>query len=178
MYKVKYYVTDVDGNEVESATTYTNEDFESYVAAADWLREESEWFVEACTIDTKNNPECIEVADDLAVVRIAPRGKNDPIKEIPLLAGIEIESATQKVTEYQNDFHFRFEGHNYHWTQFISERGVVEYWKKDGIQFEGGDTDVIYDIFGEDISEVFNNNLGIHCHHVYAQECRRCGKVD
>jgi len=178
MYKVKYYVTDVEGNEVESATTYTNEDFESYVAAADWLREESEWFVEACTIDTKNNPECIEVADDLAVVRIAPRLQNEPIREIPLLAGIEIESATQKVLEYQNDFHFRFEGSNYQWTQFIGERGVVEYWKKDGIQFEGGDDNVVYDIFGEDISEVFNNNLGIHCNHVYRQECRRCGKAD
>ena len=59
MYKVKYYVTDVEGNEVESATTYTNEDFESYVAAADWLREESEWFIDACSIDTKNKPESI-----------------------------------------------------------------------------------------------------------------------
>jgi len=169
MYKVKYYVTDVEGNEVESATTYTNEDFGSYVDAAKWLEEESEWFVEACTIDTKNNPECVEVA---------PRLMNEPIREIPLLAGIEIESATQKVLEYQNDFHFRFEGSNYQWTQFIGERGVVEYWKKDGIQFEGGDDNVVYDIFGEDISEVFNNNLGIHCKHVFAQECRRCGKVD
>ncbi len=122
MYKVKYYVTDVEGNEVESATTYTNEDFGSYVDAANWLREESEWFVEACTIDTKNNPECVEVADDLKVVRIAPRLINEPIREIPLLAGIEIESATQKVLEVQNDFHFRFEGSNYQWTQFIGER--------------------------------------------------------
>jgi hypothetical protein len=176
MYKVKYYVTDVEGNEIESATTYTNEDFGSYVDAAEWLREESEWFVEACTIDTKNNPECIEVADDVKVVRIAPRLMNEPIREIPLLAGIEIESATQHVMEYKNEFHFRFEGSNYQWTQFIGERGVVEYWKKDGIQFEGGDADVIYDIFGEDISEIFNNNHGIHCHHVFSQECRRCGK--
>jgi hypothetical protein len=178
MYKVKYYVTDVEGNEVESASTYTNEDFESYVEAADWLREESEWFVEACTIDTKNNPECVEVADDVKVVRIAPRNENDPIREIPLLAGIEVESATQQVLEYKNDFHFRFEGHNYNWTQYVGERGVVEYWKKDGIQFEGGDDNVIYDIFGEDISEIFNNNHGVHCHHVYRQECARCGKAE
>jgi hypothetical protein len=177
MYKVKYYVTDVEGNEVESASTYTNEDFESYVEAADWLREESEWFVEACTIDTKNAG-LENVADDVKVVRIAPRNENDPIREIPLLAGIEVESATQKVLEYQNDFHFRFEGHNYHWTQFVGERGVVEYWKKDGIQFEGGDDNVIYDIFGEDISEIFNNNHGVHCHHVYRQECARCGKAE
>jgi hypothetical protein len=176
MYKVKYYVTDLEGNEVESATTYTNENFESYVAAAEWLESESDWFVEACTIDTNNNPECVEVADELAVVRIASRGDNDPIREIPLLAGIEIETAIQQVTEYRNDFHFRFEGHDYQWTQFVGERGVVEYWKKDGKHLEGGDEGVIYDIFGEDISEVFNNNLGIHCNHTFRQECRRCGK--
>jgi len=178
MYKVKYYVTNVSGEVIDSATTYTNEDFDTYVAAAAWLADESDWFVEACSIDTKNNPECGEIADELAVVRIAPRGENDPIVEIPMLAGIEVESATQHIVEYKNEFHFRFEGHNYQWTQFVGERGIVEYWKKDGVQFEGGDDNVIYDIFGEDIAEVFNYNHGIHCKHVFNQECRRCGKVE
>jgi hypothetical protein len=178
MYKVKYYVTDLKGNEVESATTYTNEDFGSYLDACAWLRDESDWFVEACTIDTKNNPECIEVADEVKVVRIAPRLMNEEIREIPLLAGIEIESATQKVLEYQNDFHFRFEGSNYQWTQIIGEQGVVEYWKKDGAYFAGGDNDMVDDVFGEDIAEIFNNNLGIHCKHTFRQECRRCGKEE
>jgi hypothetical protein len=176
MYKVKYFVTDTEGNEIDSATTYTNETFESYERASEYLREESDWFVEACTIDTKNNPECVEVADDVVVVRIAPREENAPIKEIPFLEGIVVNKATQQVLEYKNDLNFEFDGHNYEWTQYVGERGVVEYWKKDGIQFEGGDPDTIYDIFGEDISEIFNNYHGINCDHTFRPECRRCGK--
>lgn len=175
MYKVKYYVTDLNGDVVDSATTYTGETFDSYEKACEYLREDSEWFVQACTMDTKNDG-LVDVADDLAVVRIAPRNENDPIIEIPFLQGIEVESATQKVLEYRNDLKFKFDGHTYEWTQYVGERGVVEYWKKDGVQFEGGDPDTIYDIFGEDISEIFNNNHGIDCDHVYRPECRRCGK--
>lgn len=176
MYKVKYYVTDLQGNTVESATTYTSEDFATYVAAAQWLENESDGFVDACTIDTTANPECVEVADELAVVRIAPRGENDPIVEVPLLAGIEIEAAIQEVTEYRNDLHFKFDGHDYQWTQFVGERGVAEYWSKDGVTFAGNDEGIMEDIFGEDISEVFHSNHGIRCDHAFRQECRRCGK--
>jgi len=176
MYKVKYYVTDVSGDVIDSATTYTDEDFDTYAAAARWVADESDWFVEACSIDTKNNRECVEVADEVTVVRIAPRGKNEPIVEIPLLAGMEIESATQHIVEYKNEFYFRFEGHNYQWTQFVGERGIFEYWKKDGVQFEGGDQDFTYDILGEDMANLFNYNHGIYCQHSFRQECRRCGK--
>lgn len=178
MYKVKYFVTDLQKREIESATTYSNEDFATYVAAAEWLANESDGFVDACTIDTTANPECIEVADDLAVVRIAPRGENDPIVEIPLLTGIKVESATQHVLEYKNEFNFRFDGHDYQWTQYVGERGVIEYWKKDGVSFAGGDTDKIEDIFGEDISDLFNSYHGINCDHAFHQECRRCGKAE
>jgi hypothetical protein len=174
MYKVKYYVTDLSGEVVDSATTYTNEDFDTYAAAAQWLEDESDWFVEACSIDTKNNPECGEIADELAVVRIAPRGENDPIVEIPLLAGMEIESATQHIVEYKNEFHFRFEGHNYQWTQFVGEQGIAEYLKKDGVQVEGGD--FTCELFGEEMADIFNSNHGIYCQHSFRQECRRCGK--
>jgi len=176
MYKVKYYVTDPSGDVIDSATTYTEQDFDTYAAAAQWLEDESDGFVEACSIDTKNNPECVEIADELAVVRIAPRGENEPIVEIPMLSGIEVKSATQHILEYKNEFHFRFDGHNYQWTQFVGEQGIAEYLMKDGVQVEGGDYDFTNEIFGEDIAEVFNYNHGINCEHSFRQECRRCGK--
>ena len=179
MYKVKYFVTDLQEREIESATTYTSEDFATYVAAAEWLANESDGFVDACTIDTTANPECIEVADDLKVVRIAPRGENDPIIEISFLAGIKVEAAVQEVTEYRNDLHFQFDGNDYQWTQFVGEgRGVVEYWSKDGVTIAGGDTDIIEDILGEDICDLFNSYHGINCDHAFHQECRRCGKAE
>lgn len=84
MYKVKYELRDSKNGILTEHCTYTNEDFESYSKAANWLREESDTFQEACDIDTKNARIQDEVADDLVVVRIAPRGENDPIEEIPL----------------------------------------------------------------------------------------------
>jgi hypothetical protein len=65
---VKYEVRDIDGNIMDKHSTYTMKEFKSVEQAKDWIRNESDWFVDACTIDTKQIDEVI--SDDLVIVEV------------------------------------------------------------------------------------------------------------
>jgi hypothetical protein len=91
---------------------------------------------------------------------------------------IKVKSAVQRIIEYKNEMEFEADGNTYVWTQYVGERGVVEYWTKNGVQVEGGDPDVEYQVDDFDATELFDNNHGIDCDHRYRNECARCGKVE
>jgi hypothetical protein len=65
---VKYEVRDIDGKLMDEHATYTMKEFKSVEEASDWIRNESDWFVDACTIDSKQ----IEgvISDDLVIVEV------------------------------------------------------------------------------------------------------------
>lgn len=65
---VKYEVRDIDGKLMDEYATYTMKEFKSVAHASDWIRNESDMFVDACTIDTKQINEVI--SDDLVIVEI------------------------------------------------------------------------------------------------------------
>ncbi len=91
---------------------------------------------------------------------------------------LNVKRAVQTVLEYKNEMEFEVNGETYVWTQFVGERGVVEYWTKNGIQVEGGDPDVEYQVDDFDAVELFNHNHGKNCNHSYRRECARCGVID
>lgn len=65
---VKYEVRDIDGKVMNEHSTYTMKEFKTVEEASDWIRNESDWFVDACTIDTNQIDEVI--SDDLVIVEI------------------------------------------------------------------------------------------------------------
>lgn len=65
---VKYEARDIHGNVLPEHSTYTMKEFNSVEAASEWIRNESDWFVDCCLIDSKNIGG--EIADDLVIVEI------------------------------------------------------------------------------------------------------------
>ena len=65
---VKYEVRDIKGNLMNEHATYTETEFKTVEEASDWIRNDSDWFVDACTIDSKQIDEVI--SDDLVIVEI------------------------------------------------------------------------------------------------------------
>ena len=65
---VKYEVRDITGKVMNEHSTYTMKEFKTVEEASDWIRNESDWFVDACTIDSKQIDEVI--SDDLVIVEI------------------------------------------------------------------------------------------------------------
>jgi hypothetical protein len=65
---VKYEVRDIKGNLMNEHATYTMKEFKNVEEASDWIRNDSDSFVEACTIDSKQIDEVI--SDDLVIVEI------------------------------------------------------------------------------------------------------------
>ena len=65
---VKYEVRDIDGKLMDEHATYTMKEFKTVEEASDWIRNDSDGFVDACTIDSKQIDEVI--SDDLVIVEI------------------------------------------------------------------------------------------------------------
>jgi len=65
---VKYEVRDIDGKVLPEHSTYTMKEFKSVSEASDWIRNESDWFVDCCLIDSNNIGGVI--SDDLVIVEI------------------------------------------------------------------------------------------------------------
>jgi hypothetical protein len=65
---VKYEVRDINGNLMNEHSTYTEREFNTIPEAEEWVRNESDWFVESCTIDSNQINEVI--SDDLVIVEI------------------------------------------------------------------------------------------------------------
>jgi len=93
--------------------------------------------------------------------------------------GIQIVDAQHHyaVLEVKKELKFKFDGHDYEWTAFIGERGYVEYWKRDGISIEGGDTDVEYQVLDMDMGALWEEITNRNCQHNRACECMTCGEV-
>jgi hypothetical protein len=65
---VKYEVRDINGKLINEHATYSMREFKTVEEASEWIRNESDWFVDACTIDSKQIDEVI--MDDLVIVEI------------------------------------------------------------------------------------------------------------
>jgi hypothetical protein len=65
---VKYEVRDIKGNLMDEHATYSMKEFKTVEEASEWIRNESDWFVDACTIDSKQIDEVI--SDDLVIVEV------------------------------------------------------------------------------------------------------------
>lgn len=68
MIKVKYEARDREGKVLDEHSTYTEKTFASVEQASEWIREEGDWFVDACLIDSNNIGG--EFFDDLVIVEI------------------------------------------------------------------------------------------------------------